>query len=136
MILYHFTSKGLAKKIEQEGITLGGLYIPYQDQDIVYKGFIWLTDDPRFNAQHWATNYTGLVGDRVGGRFTVNLPDAAFPWNYAALHIFQLSRDYLTAFNLAGGSDGEHWYLWHGKIPREWIVERMERSTTKEMLNA
>jgi hypothetical protein len=115
MTLYHFTGSDHAEKIKREGITKGGVYIPPHS---VKWGYIWLTDDPRFNAQHWATNHSGAYGDRTEVRFTIEL-DGAFvmPWNIAARKIFGMCKRDLIEFNLAGGSDGAHWYLCPFAIP-------------------
>lgn len=135
MILYHFTSKDLAEKIEKEGITLGGVFLPSmvfgggRRLGSVCKGFIWLTDDPRFNAQNWATNHTGLVGDRTEVRFKVDIPFNVMTWAEAAKKTFKLMRADIAEFNMAGGSDGSHWYLLQGTVLPQWIIERVDRGS-------
>lgn len=102
---------------------MGGIYLPFGRLTHVYRGFIWLTDDPRFNAQHWASNLTGRCGDRTEVRFTIEIPEGKepAPWNEIARSQFGLKPLDLVMFNLAGNSDGTHWHLYHGAIPRSWI---------------
>lgn len=130
MKLYHFTNRECAKRIVREGIAVGGVYLPYEDGSRVFRGFLWLTDDPRFTAQHWATNLTGKCGDRTEVRFTIEIPEGSsvIPWNTAARMIFHMSPMDLMLFNLAGHSDGSHWYLYRGVIPVSWIKEKAEKS--------
>lgn len=111
--------------ILRDGITLGGLFLPFRRTPRVYRGFIWLTDDPRFNGQHWASNLTGRCGDRTEVRFTIDVPESKelAPWNEIARSRFGLQPLDLIMFNLAGNSDGSHWYLYYGMIPRSWIKE-------------
>lgn len=106
--LYHFTGADHAESINREGITKGGVMLP---NGRILWGYIWLTDDSRFTAQHWATNHSGKCGDRLEVRFTLSIPRVTIvPWNDAAKG-FMYSRTQLLEFNLAGGSDGSHWYL-------------------------
>ncbi len=135
MKLYHFTNRECARRIAQEGITHGGVYLPYSAGSRVFRGFLWLTDDPRFEAQHWATNLSGKCGDRTQVRLTIELPEGTKikPWNTIARTLFLLSPTDLCAFNLAGHSDGSHWYLYRGVIPASWIIEKTER--TKEYVH-
>lgn len=128
MRLYHFTSRELSRRIDKEGLTSGGVYLPARPIDRIYSGFIWLTDDPRFEAQNWASNHTGMVGDRTQIRYTIEIDDAV-PWNEAAKKIFNLPRTFLLQYNLMGGSDGTHWYLYKGKIPVSQIIEKIVRET-------
>ena len=128
MKLYHFTSMELSLRIDKEGLTIGGVYLPVRTVGRVYPGFIWLTDDPRFEAQNWATNHTGVVGDRAEVRYTVEVV-GAIPWNEAAKKIFHLPRTFLLQYNLMGGSDGTRWYLYKGKIPISQIIEKISRGT-------
>jgi hypothetical protein len=115
LTLYHFTGADHAEEIKRSGITKGGVYIP---PHAVQWGYIWLTDDPRFNAQNWATNHSGACGDRTEVRFTLDIPDnLVMPWNIAARKIFGMCKADLLEFNLAGGSDGSHWYLLRGCVP-------------------
>lgn len=117
--LYHFTGSDHAAVIKSEGITKGGVMLP---NGRVVWGYIWLTDDPRFSAQHWATNHSGACGDRLEVRFTLSVPiHSVVRWNEAAKQ-FQYSKSALIEFNLAGGSDGSHWYLSPYKIPVETIT--------------
>ena len=120
MILYHFTARDHAKAIEREGITKGAVYIP----PAVFKGIIWLTDDPRFTAQNWATNYSGGCGDRTEVRFTLDIPNAV-KWNGFALEVLKMRQQDIDRFNMAGGSDGEHWYLTHAPIDRRRIIAKV-----------
>ncbi len=126
MKLYHFTSTELSWRIDKEGLTIGGVYLPTRPVDRVYPGFIWLTDDPRFEAQNWATNHTGMVGNRTEVRYTVDVVDV-IPWNEAAKKVFHLPRAFLLQYNLMGGSDGTHWYLHKGKISVSQIIEKISR---------
>jgi hypothetical protein len=124
--LYHFTRAELAKRIEREGITKGLIF----DGNYCRRGFIWLTEDHRFTAQHWATNNSGWCGDRTEVRFTVEVPEtpALMRWNCAAREVFNLSRAELMQFNMAGGSDGSPWFVYKGVIPRAWINQKMDRA--------
>lgn len=123
--LYHFTGRDHADLIRREGITKGG--VPLPDGRIMW-GYIWLTDDPRWSAQHWATNHTGACGDRLEVRFTIEVPRVTvMPWNDVARK-FGYMRDDLTRFNLAGGSDGSHWYICPYGIPVKTITEITPRS--------
>jgi hypothetical protein len=118
--LYHFTRKKYENAIKQEGITLGGVYVP---PFRIYQGYYWLTDDPRFEAQHWATDFTGQCGNRIAVRFTVSVSRRnVLKWNDAARKKFGFSGGDLMAFNLAGGSDGERWYLSATPIRPEAII--------------
>jgi hypothetical protein len=120
MILYHFTARDHAKAIEREGITKGAVYIP----PAMFEGIIWLTDDPRFTAQNWATNYSGQCGDRTEVRFTLDIGNAV-RWNDFALEVLKFRPRKLFDFNLAGGSGGEHWYIARAPIDRRRIIAKV-----------
>ena len=117
MILYHFTGRDHAQAIEREGITGGAIYFPPH----MLRGIGWLTDDPRFEAQNWATNESGFCGDRTEVRFTLDVVNA-IRWNAYASRILLADPRDIRAFNLAGGSDGEHWYIARLPIERERII--------------
>jgi hypothetical protein len=116
--LYHFTGLDHAQAIKREGITKGAIYIPGH----ILRGYIWLTDDPRFEAQNWATNHSGQCGDRTEARFTLELDDA-IPWAAFARGALNMSRTGLLEFNLAGGSDGSHWFIAKAPLGRDKIKE-------------
>ena len=119
IILYHFTGRDHVNGIKRTGISQGVVFNGRR----LFKGFIWLTSDSRFEAQNWATNYSGLCGDRTAIRLTVRVPKSRlYHWNREA-HFFGFSEHELYQFNTAGYSDGEAWYLIKAPIPKESIIE-------------
>lgn len=123
MILYHFTGRDHAEKIKVEGITKGAIFIP----PLLYiKNAIWLTDDPRFNAQNWATNNSGLCGDRTEIRFMLEIIGAV-RWNDFAKKNIRMTKTMLDDFNLAGASDGAHWFIAKAPISIDKIIEVTSR---------
>jgi len=131
LTLYHFTALDHAEAIKRQGITKGGIYLGGR----VFKGYIWLTDDPRFDAQNWATNHSGLCGDRTEVRFTLDL-DTAIPWEHLARGALNMSKADLLAFNLAGGSDGSHWFIARAPIGLDKIKEAICKPQHKKLISS
>lgn len=115
MILYHFTNRKGWEGIEREGITRG--FIPTRRG--MAKG-VSLTSDGRREAQHWATNETGACGDRLEYRVSMDLQEGeAFLQFYDFMaRILERPRAEAEKLALAGGSDGESWYVAKAPIPR------------------
>jgi hypothetical protein len=47
--------------------------------------------------------------------------DTAIPWEHFARGALNMSKANLLAFNLAGGSDGSHWFIARVPIGRDRI---------------
>lgn len=126
MKLYHFTSAEHVAAVAKRGLTLGS--IPIGDDRRGYRliyGYQWLTDDPEWHGQGWATSKI-LTEDRTEFRFAVKVPEAhtRFLWRWpdVARHVFRFAEDDLAKFNRAGGSpDGMHWWVFVGNVPRGWL---------------
>ena len=128
--IYHFTGRDHIAGIRKEGIRAGTVYTPDGN---FYRGWTWLTADFRFDAQHWATNRSGMCGDRTEIRIAIQIPQHAIgllvPWS-KVYRLFGISKTDFIGFNLAGCSDGESWFLYRGDIPQEWIVEVVQRESS------
>jgi hypothetical protein len=132
--LYHYTAEHHAREIMAgAGITGGAVPIPSKDGKTlagVTPGWQWLTDDPTWR-QSWATRQA-ITCDRTECRLVVAVPllelHRLLRWSRVAAD-FGYSPELARAFaELGGGSaaDAEHWRVFGGPIPADWIV-RLER---------
>lgn len=125
MKLYHFTSPLHIEDVRREGITLGA--VPMFDGNLrLVPGHQWLTVDPRFDQQHWATRNV-VKYDRAAHRITVKIPRSAggllTPWAIFAEFLVKhgAERQFIQELNSVGGS--EHWYIYSGGIRPGWLRE-------------
>jgi hypothetical protein len=121
MTLYHFTAEHLARKISREGITKGAISLFDQHGHLtgIERGWIWLTDDGGYQ-QSWATR-TIIPYSRTAVRFTVELPALALSNLRPAIAV--LTDDYPNSLHLLNWPGSHHWWLYHGKIFRKWLIE-------------
>ena len=122
MKLYHFCSSKHIKQIMRQGLTKGAVVEPTATGFYIHNGWIWLTTDPDPARQSWATR--NLIGySRTEWRLTVEIPDNSLIYNKITLPIMWPS----TRALFDGWPGSENWYVYHGIIPKEWIVkaERM-----------
>jgi len=126
MRLYHFTTKLDGEKIIHDGLNRGAIIFP---QRPIIQPVIWLTQDSRFNAQHWATNNLGVCGDRTEIRLAVELPNdnKLFRWNLYAKHNLNINSESLRFFNEGGGSDGEAWWIYLGILSKKCVIEMIAK---------
>ena len=122
MTLYHFCADKHVNKILRDGITIGALVEPTPQGCIIHKGWIWLTTDPDPKDQSWDTR--NLVKySRTAWRLTVAIPDSERKRVYSRFGIVSIYPACDMLFYLKGS---ESWRVYHGMIPKEWIVESKE----------
>ena len=80
---------------------------------------MWLTLDPDPKQQSWATNYT-IPYSRTAWRLTVEIPKDSEDRIFDREKIVQLYPKADCLFKRWAGS--ENWRVYHGIIPKEWIV--------------
>jgi hypothetical protein len=131
MRLYHFTAAHLAKRIECEGITLGGYMNLINGQLEIVRGYIWLTANPSFE-QSWCENKITIPYDRNAVRFTVEIP-ASYEANVIDWVMFcaQGNVDPRVERMLNGFDDPWNWKLYRGVIPVEWLTAIDEKPHVK-----
>ncbi len=126
--LYHFCEAHTAPLIRREGLTLGCLVWPVDSGFSINRGFQWLTDDPAWQQQGWAT--TRLISnDRTAVRFTVKIPTGdrhLIPWHALARQL-RFPPEQVRLFDDAGGGGGDHWWCYVGAIPRTWLRHETAR---------
>lgn len=126
MRLYHYTGLDHVEGIRRDGLTLGMPPLWTADGWRVLRGYQWLTDDASWK-QGWATDHSGVCGDRMAVRVAVEVPEgekrSLFRWNVYALAVLGMDRRVLKAFNATGGSDGKSWWVYRGSVPTGWLRE-------------
>ena len=125
MTLYHFCADKHVKQILRQGITIGAVSEPTATGFIIHSGYMWLTTDPDPARQSWATRVK-VRYSRTAWRLTVEIPDYEWPKLYSRKTLRM--RYPATDMLFAGWPGSENWRVFHGIIPKEWIVkaERME----------
>jgi hypothetical protein len=121
MILYHFVAIHLLEAVKREGLTLGVLPLRDGKRVFIAKNCQWLTRNPDFGAQHWATFRRTLPYDRTAYRINVVIPKAhriyLKPWPELCL-----PDNYLN--ETLGWQD---WYVFVGRIPAGWFREIVKK---------
>jgi len=119
--LYHFTAEHLASRVKAEGIILGKVpsYSARTGSVVLHRGFQWLTHEPRFDRQTWATRVFA-AHDRAAVRFEVDIPTR----KHARLQRWvdvadEMAGDLARDLASVGGADA--WWLYQGVIPRTWL---------------
>ena len=120
--LYHFTAAHLARRIRNEGITLG--CISKFDSCRVFsgieKGWIWLTEDSGWH-QEWCAERQFILYDRAAVRFTVEIPEISFERLSPAREVLRLKfPNSLWLLDIPGS---DKYWLYRGKIFRKWLVK-------------
>lgn len=120
MTLYHFCADKHVKQIMRKGLTIGVVTEPTPAGYIMHNGWIWLTTDPNPTRQSWATRHQ-IKYSRTAWRLTIEIPAEFIE------RLFDrpmLTAIYPTTYRLFDGWPGsENWRIFHGMIPREWIVK-------------
>lgn len=123
MTFYHFCADKHVKKILRQGLTIGALTEPTPQGYIIHIGWIWLTTDPDPNNQSWNT-MNAINYSRTAWRLTVDIPDSERKRIYSR---FGIASVYPACDMLFKGFKGsESWRVYHGMIPKEWIVGAKE----------
>lgn len=118
MILYHFTSKYHVDGCLEHGIKFGMIPEKMGSLVAVIHGYQWLTTNPDF-IQSWCEG--GSLGyDRTEYRLTVKIPKKK---QKNLLIWLDNCHDYKLAGVLNSFGDPENWRLYHGEIPKHWIIE-------------
>ena len=119
MTLYHFCANRHVKRILHDGLCIGGVTVATDTGFRLHAGYSWLTLDGDPARQSWATREM-IRYSRTDWRLTVKIPKSE--------ECRILGRDALEA-ELPGSGvlfDGwpgsENWRVYHGYIPRSWIV--------------
>ncbi len=104
MRLYHFTGRGLVRGLYERGITPGVAFTGLGDQTV--RG-VWLTDDPEWGGQQWATVRIPVdVPVRDRRRLLRWTSDGA------------MRAEFAEGFSRPGY---EHWLIYPGHIPSTWL---------------
>lgn len=123
MILYHFCAKRHVRQILRQGIAVGSLLEPSKAGYYIHSGWMWLTLDPDPKNQSWATN-NRIPYSRTAWRLTVELPDGELDKLYDREKL--TSRYPACDLLFKGWTGSENWRVYHGVIPKEFIVEAVE----------
>lgn len=118
--LYHFCAAHSLRSILAEGLTLGMTPVFENGEMHIEHGTQWLTADKNPQRQSWHT-HTLVPYSRTAYRLTVNIPHSRRKKLLsAAEHIQRFPEENKGLVENWPGS--EHWYVYAGKIPPEWIV--------------
>lgn len=114
-ILYHFTRPAYVDDIMKGGIAYG-------DVPVTPSGGFnapWLTDDPAPTIQQWIQ---GTDKNKV--RITVDIKNDKNlrKWDSYARNI-HIEDWWYKALDFSGGGGSEHWYIFLGRIPPQWITD-------------
>lgn len=121
MKLFHFCSSKHIKQIMRQGLTMGAVVEPTATGFYIHNGWVWLTSDPDPTRQSWATR-NQIKYSRTAWRLTVEIPDNipdGFLHNRTTLSMIWPS----TCALFDGWPGSENWRVFHGVIPKEWIVK-------------
>lgn len=133
MKLYHFTALELVRPIKLFGLDRG--VIPLLDADgnlLKLDGpYQWLTDDPSFDRQSWATRNVISI-DRTEARLTIRIPKTSRD-KLARAHDLLPTFPEGTKKIILDWPGSEHWYLFAGRIPRGWIREVVYKEVPHEL---
>lgn len=123
MKLYHFTCSHFIDNVRICGLNRGWMCVVTALGGVKkLPNRVWLTKEPSFSAQGWATRNT-LTCDRTEWRLTIDIPEertGALSWWPEIRRDGRFDREWLDAFEEVGGS--ENWHVFAGVIPRSWIT--------------
>ncbi len=145
--MYHFTSHEFYPRIEREGLSKGGVptaLVPDGQGGTkvrMMKGVQWLTIDPEFDTQTWATLSTGIVGSMIrknDWRITIDIPNLAlfrlYTWQeFAARHRLPYA-DACNNHPMLGKRQTQFWRVYGGHIPTGWFVEMLQNPTLRNLV--
>ena len=125
MTLYHFCADRHVKSILRQGLKIGAVAEPTSKGFIIHNGYIWLTTDGDPARQSWATK-NAIKYSRTAWRLTIEIPESETGRLYNGSTLPLLYPGARLLFE--GWIGSYNWRVFHGMIPKEWIVkaERME----------
>jgi hypothetical protein len=118
MKLYHFTARAYLSSIQESGIVRGD--VPTSPNTGINAP--WFTTDPSWKDQGWKA---GSAHDKGEVRLTVEVPDhdpSLHHWPQYAKEL-GVEQWWYDALNKAAGNNAEHWYIYKGEVPVEWITD-------------
>ena len=119
MKLYHFTDKQSAESISKEGLTKGVLVSGSLERGLLLEqNFQWLVDRPTLGKNTWLEkSYRNVM-------ITVEIPDKdpnlMNPRKWKKLIRPLVGAGFWICYSRP---ECNHWWLYKGKIPAEWIKE-------------
>lgn len=113
MTFYHFCAGEFLESIKKEGLTEG--QIPNGDNSFT-PGFQWLTIHQTYN-QSWC-RADELQYNRTEYRLTIDIPESE---SRNVLKWVDHFRGHPMFNDLNNGCDPQHWFLFKGTIPPDWI---------------
>ncbi len=120
MKLYHFCPKWMMEGILREGLTLGKIVLRGLPDPLFAEGYQWLTKNPDFN-QSWC-EYSTLPYRRNEVRLTVKIPFTRARQAIRWLLFCKVNPEHKEMWDtLNCYGDPENWFVYHGRIPPEWI---------------
>ena len=123
MTIYHFCAAKHVKQIIRQGFTVGAIPEPTHTGFIIHSGWTWLTHDPDPKNQSWATR-NAIKHSRTAWRLTIEIPDDELHNLYGRVGICAIYPACDMLFRGFPGS--ENWRVFHGTIPKKWIIEAKE----------
>ena len=117
MLLYHFTSRSAAESIAKEGLTKGVLVFgAFESEYRITQHCQWLVDRPTLGKDSWLNkSYRNVM-------FTVEIPDndpkLMNPRRWRKLIRPIVGKGFWCCYTRP---ECNHWWLYHGEIPAEWI---------------
>lgn len=119
MLLYHFTPAHSVKWILRNGLIKGRVPSHFDAHGVprFFRGFQWLTSDPEFQSQSWATLPFSLTHKRLA----IDIPQFALNRVIKCEDFFARSRGDSAEF-ISSFPGNKHWRLFKGRIPPQWIL--------------
>lgn len=130
--LFHFCPAHMVESIRVNGLSRGKLPIIYPAGQKLIPRCQWLTTDGDPERQSWATSHL-IHYSRTAYRLTVEIPAQEKKRLHRAIDF--MKRYPVEARGVVEGWAGsEHWFIFKGIIPPDWIKEivRMEGSGAQE----
>ena len=123
MRLYHFTSKTAASSIAKEGLTKGVLILGALDHEHpIDQHCQWLVDRPTLGDTWLNKSYRNVM-------VVLDIPDddpnILSPRRWRKLIRPLVAKGFWSIYTRP---ECDHWWLYHGEIPAEWIREIKEEA--------
>lgn len=122
MKLYHFTAERFLESIKKQGLTNGS--IPLFGENGTLLKLLgpaqWLTSDPSWDRQSWATSQL-IRYDRTECRLKIVIPKSHRAELVKAQEYLPHIGSYTANQLLATWEGSENWFIYLGNIPQGWI---------------
>ena len=122
--LFHFTARIYLPVIMSDGIRWGDVPLSAKTR----RNAVWLTSLHGRHKQQWIGGTKKAILDKSEIRLTVEIPSVndplLFKWvDFAKVHV---DPQTFKELDQTGGGWSDHWYVYFGIIPWNWVVEGRE----------